>query len=1071
MRTGRRVRCAVVVLLLAASAVVQSSPAAAQNPPVTVRATLSGAGGDVREGGCKEIRVTLSRRLQGTERLEVPLALGGSAGEGYKSWEAAHDYTLRSIGSTDIEEKNPDRADSKFSLIFSGGSHWMGRIEFCALWDLESGEPDETVDIGLGTLVASNLVGGVAAGTDNLATFDILNRKRYRAHISVSGPFDSHRRVHEDVDDGDPQTDDSPTALTIRVTLRHDDWQHGSGSVTSNTDGAPIRIPIRLENSSASEDDYTLSPSVITIAEGASSGTATLTIVDDDIMEGSERFKFNVGALPKGVRRPQGYSAVGFWVHPSDGADRGKLLFRVCGGSNCPLDGDTATTDWEETTTPSITLTEGGPSVSYQYKPSPTVLDQFRSIDVQPNTTSNLVTDTPPFTGPAPGTVVPSAFDLEDRDRFTCGNSSDHQDLLRGRDTITTTSRAELHQVADETGRYSCPLSGTSISWDGRDVWRTITFSAGEDSDTFDHTKTVTHGVITRFTPIRTDQGHYFQDPTGNRWPVTINIVDDDSTSIGDSVAGDQSGEDGPQQGENGGAADSVPTPAAVAGGSFESPTVTAHGGTWHQFADGTAGLGWSVSGGPLELMRGILGGASHGAQHAELDGTGSVTISQVLATEAGGVYEVSFDYKARPGTAAHTNGLSASWNGTEIAAGITLGSTWQTHTAQVTGTGSDTLAFSDTGTSDGAGTFLDNVSVTPVAPQPQQSQAPAPEPEQSQTPVVSISGGSGVSEGGTATFTVTATPAPPSPVTVKVGVSESGSFGASGAATVTVSGATATYTVSTSDDQVDEADGTVTATLQDGSGYTVSATAGSASVDVADDDDPPPPVVPVVSISGGSGVTEGGTASFTITASPAPSSPITVKVGVSESGSFGASGAATVTVSGATATYTVTTADDLVDETDGSVTVTLEDGSGYMVSATAGSASVGVSDDDDPPPPVVTPVVPSGGPVLSVGDATAVEGGSLPVMEFTVRLSEPAGGTVRVHFSTRPVTAAAGSDYIAGTYDLVFGPGVTERQAYIWVWDDRVPEGAETFEAVLSDARGASIGDGVAVGTITDND
>ena len=152
-----------------------------------------------------------------------------------------------------------------------------------------------------------------------------------------------------------------------------------------------------------------------------------------------------------------------------------------------------------------------------------------------------------------------------------------------------------------------------------------------------------------------------------------------------------------------------------VSGGSFEDPAVTAHGGTWQLFANGTAGLGWTVANGPLELQRGILGGASDGAQHAELDGRGSVTISQMLDTEPGGIYAVSFDYKARPDTSRHSNGLQATWNGTDIAPGIGLGGDWQILTVEVLGTGSDVIAFSDTGTSDGVGTFLDGVSVALV--------------------------------------------------------------------------------------------------------------------------------------------------------------------------------------------------------------------------------------------------------------------------------------------------------------------------------------------------------------------
>ncbi len=45
---------------------------------------------------------------------------------------------------------------------------------------------------------------------------------------------------------------------------------------------------------------------------------------------------------------------------------------------------------------------------------------------------------------------------------------------------------------------------------------------------------------------------------------------------------------------------------------------------------------------------------------------------------------------------------------------------------------------------------------------------------------------------------------------------------------------------MATGDDSADEADGSVSATLNTGTGYTVSATASAATVAVSDDDDPP---------------------------------------------------------------------------------------------------------------------------------------------------------------------------------------------------------------------------------------
>ncbi len=302
-------------------------------------------------------------------------------------------------------------------------------------------------------------------------------------------------------------------------------------------------------------------------------------------------------------------------------------------------------------------------------------------------------------------------------------------------------------------------------------------------------------------------------------------------------------------------------------------------------------------------------------------------------------------------------------------------------------------------------------------------------------TPEVSVTGGSGITEGGNASFTVSANPAPAAALSVSVSVSQSGDYGVTpNSQTVSIpTSGSATLTVATVNDSVDEADGSVTATVNSGTDYTVSSTAGSATVAVADDDDPPqtctpnlpsdaitvsevetwrdeyshddhvsrwnrvlaalgvdtgetamtaddartikqqfdntrwdrtvrtldaleqcnnpPPATPEVSVTAGSGITEGGDASFTISASPAPSSALSVSVSVAQTGDFGVTtGSQTVSIpTSGSATLTIATTNDGVDEADGSVTATVNSGTGYTVSATAGAATVAVADDDVP--------------------------------------------------------------------------------------------------------------------------
>ena len=219
----------------------------------------------------------------------------------------------------------------------------------------------------------------------------------------------------------------------------------------------------------------------------------------------------------------------------------------------------------------------------------------------------------------------------------------------------------------------------------------------------------------------------------------------------------------------------------------------------------------------------------------------------------------------------------------------------------------------------------------------------PPPDPE------ISISAGSAVSEGADATFTVTASPVPTAALTVNLTVSQSGSFGATtGADTVTIpTTGSATFTVSTTNDSTDEPDGSVTATLSIGSGYTVSGANNAATVSVSDDD--APPATPVISIAAGSGVTEGSDATFTVTASPAPTTALNISVTISQSGSYVTTGSRSVIIpTSGTKTFAVTTTDDSDDEADGSVTATISSGTGYTVSSSASTATVAVSDNDD---------------------------------------------------------------------------------------------------------------------------
>ena len=234
--------------------------------------------------------------------------------------------------------------------------------------------------------------------------------------------------------------------------------------------------------------------------------------------------------------------------------------------------------------------------------------------------------------------------------------------------------------------------------------------------------------------------------------------------------------------------------------------------------------------------------------------------------------------------------------------------------------------------------------------------------------PVVNIPESAGATEGGSATFTLTALPRPTSDLTVRVRVTLRGNYGvATGYRNVTIPpSGTATLSVDTTDDSEDEPKGRVAVFLQAGDGYTVGSLA-ARSVDILDNDDPS---VPQVNITASAGGTEGEAATFTLTATPAPASALVVGVTVAATGDYGVTtGARNVTIpTGGSATLTVATTDDSADEPNGTVTVTLNAGSGYTVGAlSTGTADIldddgptqpqtqTSTDDDVPPPPTCT--------------------------------------------------------------------------------------------------------------------
>jgi Calx-beta domain-containing protein len=157
------------------------------------------------------------------------------------------------------------------------------------------------------------------------------------------------------------------------------------------------------------------------------------------------------------------------------------------------------------------------------------------------------------------------------------------------------------------------------------------------------------------------------------------------------------------------------------------------------------------------------------------------------------------------------------------------------------------------------------------------------------------------------------------------------------------------------------------------------------------------------------------------------------------------------------TATVTVPILDDSVDEGDETFAVSLSSPINAVIAD--GTAVVTIVDDDDAR--------------LVAGDAFTAEGASGPHDVFVpVRFETgSSAATVTVGYETYPITATAGSDYLASTGTLTFGPGATTAAATVAVLGDGAVELDETLGVRLLAPVNAGIADGEALVTIQDDD
>lgn len=292
------------------------------------------------------------------------------------------------------------------------------------------------------------------------------------------------------------------------------------------------------------------------------------------------------------------------------------------------------------------------------------------------------------------------------------------------------------------------------------------------------------------------------------------------------------------------------------------------------------------------------------------------------------------------------------------------------------------------------------------------------------------------------------------------VDVSQTGNFisGSPGTRTVSIGiSGTATLPVATDNDNTDEPNGSITAQVRTGAGYTAGSPS-SATVNVNDNDAAPrgPPQPKVTITANPTTITEGTDATFTLTANPRPTTALKVRVNVTQTGSvLRGTPPSTVTfpANQTTATLTVATHDDNVDEIASEVTAQIQIGTGYTVGFPS-SATVTVNDNDIPQMTITA----NPASVTEGTDATfTITADPRPATALTVNVNVTQTGSV-----------------ISGTppSTVTFNANQTTATLRVATDDDNVRESAGTVMAQITSGVGYTVGTPSSASvTVNDND
>ncbi|MGM9477963.1 Calx-beta domain-containing protein, partial [Pedobacter sp. GSP4] len=337
----------------------------------------------------------------------------------------------------------------------------------------------------------------------------------------------------------------------------------------------------------------------------------------------------------------------------------------------------------------------------------------------------------------------------------------------------------------------------------------------------------------------------------------------------------------------------------------------------------------------------------------------------------------------------------------------------------------------------------------------------------------VSISTAPTINESaGTATFTITLSAGVQNAFTVAYttsdGTATAGLDYTATSGTLTfpagaAAGATLTFTVPIIDDNVVEGDHTFNGVISNVTGGLVTIGTGTATTTIIDNDSS------VATIAAGVDGNENGPANgtFVVTLSKPSASNTQITYTLSGTATEGSDYSAIVTktvtipAGQTTATITIPVLSDALLEGTETVIATLTNSGNPAVTVSNVPATINIADNNDA--------------TISISTAPTVNE-SAGTATFTVTLNAAVQNAFTVDYATSNGTATAGLDYTATTGTLTFPAGSAAGATLTFtvpINDDNIVEANETFNATISNVTGApvTIATNTATTTIIDND